>query len=159
MAVKVREKVIGSGEWWIFVNHQGNRTSKKIGKDKKIANKAARQIEARLVLGDIGIFDSKESKVPTFKEYIEGWENSGEYHPGWMSTVAEISLKNSTKMSYQHIIENHLLPVFGKKHLNEIDSRMISNLIYRLFNSGLRSGTIKNIKNCLSAILNIDWVA
>ena len=28
MGVKVREKVQGSGIWWVFINHQGDRESK-----------------------------------------------------------------------------------------------------------------------------------
>lgn len=51
MGVKVREKPRGSGEWWLFIDHQGRRKSKKIGRDKRLALEAARKIEARLVLG------------------------------------------------------------------------------------------------------------
>ena len=61
MGVKVRERPQESGIWWVFIDHQGNRKSKKIGKDKKLANDVAKKIEARLVLGDTGIFDSKKS--------------------------------------------------------------------------------------------------
>ena len=42
---------------------------------------------------------------------------------------------------------------FGKNRLNDINSRMINSLIYKLFKKDLRSGTIKNIKNCMGAIL------
>jgi len=153
MGVKVRERPQESGIWWVFIDHQGNRKSKKIGKDKKLANDVAKKIEARLVLGDTGIFDSKKPKVPTLKEYLKGWKDSEEYYPGWLQTVAKMSLKNSTRISYEHIIENHIMPSFGKKRLHDIDSRMINSLIYKLFKRGLRSGTIKNIKNCMSAIL------
>ena len=34
MGVKVREKVKGSGEWWIFIDQNCRRKSKKKGKDK-----------------------------------------------------------------------------------------------------------------------------
>ena len=30
MGVKVREKVEGSGVWWVFINHNGRRKSKKV---------------------------------------------------------------------------------------------------------------------------------
>jgi hypothetical protein len=36
MGVKIREKPKGSGEWWIFINHHGNRKSKRVG-DKETA--------------------------------------------------------------------------------------------------------------------------
>ena len=42
MAVIVREKVKGSGQWWIFINHKGKRRSKKIG-DKATTNKVAKR--------------------------------------------------------------------------------------------------------------------
>ncbi len=37
MGVTVREKVKGSGVWWVFISHQGKRKSKKIGRDKTLA--------------------------------------------------------------------------------------------------------------------------
>jgi len=33
MGVKVREKLKNSGIWWIFIDHQGRRKAKKIGRD------------------------------------------------------------------------------------------------------------------------------
>ena len=42
MGVVVREKVKGSGEWWAFINHNGRRTSKKVG-TRRNAEKVAEQ--------------------------------------------------------------------------------------------------------------------
>ena len=50
MGVNVREKVTGSGVWWVFVTHQGRRTSRRVG-TKKAAEKTAEQIQAKLTLG------------------------------------------------------------------------------------------------------------
>ena len=47
MAVIVREKKKGSGEYWVFINHNGKRRSKKVG-SKKAANAVKREVEARL---------------------------------------------------------------------------------------------------------------
>jgi len=58
MAVIVREKVKGSGEWWVFINHNKKRKSKKIG-SKKAANNVAKEIEARLARGDMGMIREK----------------------------------------------------------------------------------------------------
>ena len=52
MGVKVREKPNGSGEWWVFIHHNGIRKSKKIGKDNKLARDVAKKIEAKLALGE-----------------------------------------------------------------------------------------------------------
>jgi len=53
MAVKIRERPKGSGEWWLFIDHQGKRKAKKIGKDKKLARDMAKKIEAKLALGEM----------------------------------------------------------------------------------------------------------
>ncbi len=38
MGVKVREKPPGSGIFWVFINHNSRRKSKKIGMDEDLAN-------------------------------------------------------------------------------------------------------------------------
>ena len=55
MGVRVREKPPGSGIFWVFINHNGRRKSKKIGMDEKLANKVAEKIKAKLVLGELDI--------------------------------------------------------------------------------------------------------
>ncbi len=40
MGVQVREKPPGSGVWWIFVNHQGQRKSKQIVAEEKRRDKS-----------------------------------------------------------------------------------------------------------------------
>ena len=153
MGVKVKEKVKGSGEWWIFIDHKGKRKSKKIGHDKRIAQEAAKKIEAKLTLGEMGL-DDQSIKPPTLKEYIDGWKDSdGKAQIGWYEKVALLSLKHSTYRSYRLIIDYNLIPAFGSKALNEITSRMISDLISTKIKAGIRSSTARNIKNCLSAIL------
>ena len=74
MGVKVREKKKGSGVWWIFIDHQGRRKAKKIGKDKKIAEKIAKKVEAKLVLGDMGLVENKTVTAATFEEYANTWK-------------------------------------------------------------------------------------
>ena len=64
--VKVRERPKGLGTRWIYIDHQGKRKAKQVG-DKKLALEAARKIEAKLTLGDVGITEDK-SKVPTFRD-------------------------------------------------------------------------------------------
>ncbi len=66
MGVKVREKPIGSGVYWIFINHNGKRKSKKIGKDEKLANEVAEKIKAKLVLGELNI-EKAERPLPDFQ--------------------------------------------------------------------------------------------
>jgi hypothetical protein len=54
MGVTVREKIKGSGEWWIFINHRGKRKAKKIGNDRRTALAIAKQVGAKLTLGECG---------------------------------------------------------------------------------------------------------
>ena len=99
MGVKVREKPKDSGTYWIFITHRGKRKSKKIG-DKRLANEISKKIEAKLVLGDLSIINKNELAIPTLKQYIHGWEDSEGFHPGWLNTEAELSLKNSTRVPH-----------------------------------------------------------
>jgi integrase len=151
MGCRVREKPKGSGEYWIFINHKGKRKSKKIGKNKRLAREAAKKIEAKLILGDLDISDA--SPTPTLKQYVMGWNDENGLSYGWLYSFAEISLKRSTFKSYTGIIKKHLLPAFGTTLLTDISSRDVNAFIYQLFKKQLRSQTIKNIKNCLSAIM------
>jgi integrase len=153
MGVKVREKIKGSGEWYIFIDYKNKRKAKKIGKDKEVAKKAAKIIEARLTLNDLDIFEKDDIFTPTFKEYVFGYVNNKESYPGWFNSIAKIKLKYSTRQNHKYIITNHLLPYLGTKHLDEISPRLVNDLIYGLFKKGVRSGTVKNIRNCLSSIL------
>jgi integrase len=89
MGVKVREKVKGSGEWYVFIDYKNKRKAKKIGKDKKLAHEAAKKIAAKLTLGQLGILD-KKTLAPTLKEYVSGDDL------GWLETRAKLSLKKST---------------------------------------------------------------
>ena len=113
----------------------------------------AGKIAAKLTLNEWDI--EKESvKPPTLKEYIDGWRDSaGESQIGWYDKVALLSLKHSTYCSYRLIIDQTLIRAFGSKPINEITSRMISDLISQKVKGGIRSTTARNIKNCLSAIL------
>ncbi len=58
MGVKVREKPKASGTYWVFINHNGKRKSKKIGVDEKLANEYANGLislmDGNLLLGIFG---------------------------------------------------------------------------------------------------------
>ncbi|RLB81390.1 MAG: hypothetical protein DRH17_09320 [Deltaproteobacteria bacterium] len=152
MAVTVREKIRGSGIWWVFISHNGIRKSKKIGPDKRLAQEVAKKIEARLVLGDFGL--KPDEKVPTFKEYVNGWKGSdGKQNAGWLDRYARLALKASTCRSYENLLKADILPVFGNKRIDEISSRMIGEFVVDKFRAGLRSATVKNLKHCLSSVL------
>jgi integrase len=142
MAVKVRERPKGSGEWWIFIDHQGRRKAKKIGKDKKLALEAARKIEAKLTLGDLGITEDK-TKAPTFKEYAELWLN------GYIKGLR----RQSTFERYQDILRRHIYPALGNKPIDEMGRGEIRELLLKLHRKGLSRSTVTLIKDVISGPL------
>src|SRR5210317_99102 len=99
MSVTVREKNKGSGVWWIFINHAGQRRSKQIG-PKAEAVKLADIIKGKLAAGDIGIEGITGRRITkTFGHYCEAWQNSGSFSKGRKLTTLE---------DYAVIIKHHL---------------------------------------------------
>ncbi len=147
MGVKVREKDKGSGEWWIFINHQGKRKAKKVGRSKKAAENVAKQIEAKLTLGDAGLLDKEkdeEESVPSFSDYAGIW----------IKTIIPATCKPSTVIGYQILLDNHVLPVFGKKPVADISRMMVKTFLMKKVDSGLAISTVSYMKSCISGVLN-----
>ncbi len=153
MGVTIRQKPPRSGIWWVFISHNNKRMAKKIGRDRFLAGEIAKKLERQIALGDLGFLGEEATHCPTLREYVNGWESPEGYRPGWLD-VATLSRKHSTRKSYEAIITAHLLPAFGALRLDRITSRQIGDLVVSLLSQqGLRSQTVKNVKNCLSAIL------
>jgi len=145
MGVKVREKKKGSGVWWIFIDHQGRRKAKKIGKDKKVAENIAIKIEAKLVLGDMGLMEKKTATAATFEEYANTW----------MTFNVPATCKPSTEKDYRSILDNHVLPAFGKKSVSEIKRMMIKKFLMGKIKSGFAASTVSHMKCCIGGTLNV----
>ena len=144
MGVKVREKVKGSGEWWIFIDHKGKRKAKKVGNDKRLAREAAKKIEAKLVLGQLDLQPANEARVPKFSEYTEVW----------LEGYGKAALKYSTLESYRNELRNHITPYFGKKRLDEIARADVKQFIYDSLGKGLAPANVRKQVAYLSSILN-----
>lgn len=140
MAVKVRERPKGSGIWWIFIDHMGKRKAKKIGRDKKLANEAAKKIEAKLVLGELQI-EKVEAPCPTFRQYADKWQ------------ALPHDWKASTRELYCMNLRKHVYPVLGKTYLNEINRKEIKQLLDSLLISGLAISTVKNVRITINGVL------
>ena len=143
MGVKVKEKVKGSGEWWIFIDHKGKRKSKKIGRDKRVAQEVAKKIEAKLTLGDMGL-GQDEKRVMTFSEYAKDW----------IELTVPSQCRESTLRDYRGLLKNHVLPVFGGMNVNEINRQMVKDFLMKKTSSGLSGSTVTHIKNTVSGVLN-----
>ena len=145
MGVKVREKTKGSGIWWIFIDHQGRRKAKKVGRDKKAAEGIAKKIEARLVLGDMGLVEKKTAVAATFEEYANTW----------ITLTVPATCKPSTTGDYKGILKNHVLPVFRKCRVDEINRFMVKKFLMKKMADGFASSTVTHMKNAIAGVLNL----
>jgi len=141
MGVRVREKPQGSGIFWIFINHQGKRKSKKIGKDKDLTNEVAEKIKAKLVLGEFNI-EQIEEPCPTFKECAELWLSLPH---DW---------KESTRENYVFNLKLHIYPVLGKRRVDEIKRKDLKAFLDNLLINGLSRSTVSLIKAPIRGILS-----
>ena len=128
MGVKVRERPKGSGIYWIFIDHQGKRKSKRIGTNEKLARDVAKKIEAKLILGQLDLQPKDASMVPKFSEYAEVW----------LGGYGKTALKYSTLESYRIELRNHISPASQseKQGLNTYSNQ---NLIYSFLISSILS--------------------
>jgi integrase len=143
MGVKVRERPEGSGVYWVMIDHQGKRKSKKIGKDKTTANKIARKIEAKLVLGDMEMLEVKPTKQPSLEEYAKRW----------LEDYIKPLRRPSTHERYSDILERHVFPTLGKKPIDEIKRYEIRNLILKKNKAGLSRSMLCLIRDVISGTM------
>jgi integrase len=153
MGVKVRSRG-NNNAWWIFVDHAGHRKAKKIGtgkRGKELAEAAAVKIQARLLDGDLGIFESRPAPV-TFKDYAERW----------MTGVAALRCQPGTIEEYRRRLDLRLLPSLGALPLTAITREKVKAFVAEQVQAGHRRskgakiapGTVKGFMRVLVAILN-----
>lgn len=139
MGVKVKERPLKSGIWWIFIDHKGKRKSKKIGKDKRTALDAAKKIEAKLIMGDFEL-EKKVVKKPTFGECARFW------------LLLPHDWKESTRENYELNLKKHALPYFGKTPINEIARKDLKAFFDKKYIEGLNIKTLKLIKAPINGV-------
>ncbi len=140
MGVRVRQKIKGKGNpWWVFITHNGKRTSRKVG-DKKAAEAVASTIQAKLQLGEFGFEDRKP--IPTFKEVTGLWIKQPH---DW---------KESTRENYEGNLRIHALPYFGSTPVNEIKRKDLKAFFDKKYSEGLTVSTIKLIRAPINGILS-----
>ena len=140
MGVRVRQKTKGKGNpWWVFISHNGKRTSRKVG-DKKAAETVASTIRAKLQLGEFGFEDTKP--VPTFKDHAKLW------------LALPHDWKESTRENYLNNLNNHILPTFGKIPINEIKRKDLKIFFDKLLSEGVSSNTVALIRSPISGVLS-----
>jgi integrase len=148
MGVKVREKIKNSGVWWVFIDHQGRRKAKKIGRDKRVALEVAKKIEAKLTLNGMNLFSEKEVQKPQVSTFEE-------YAATWIKVTVPATCKLSTLKDYKGILNNHVLPEIGKKPVNEISRLVIKQSLMKKINQGYANSTVIHMKNAIGGVLNL----
>jgi integrase len=144
MGVVVRQKIPGKGNpWWVFIAHKGRRTSKLVG-DRKATDKVASDIRAQLQLDQFEFEEKRRAPVLLFKDFAEGY----------MQTYAVMNLKDSTRDSYQSILDQHLIPCFGHKQLDEISKKDVKDFLSEKRQGKLALNSLRNIKRCFSSIMS-----
>ena len=142
MGVKVREKVKGSGEWWIFVNHKGVRKAVKVG-SKAVAEKSAKKMVEGLATG--AVLPGPKTKV-LFRDRYDKWLRQ---HVG-------LTCEESTAHTYTVLWENHVKDHFGNLSIDAIDSDRIREFYSKKTEEGYAKNTLKNMRNLISGVMALS---
>ena len=86
---------------------------------------------------------NKKNTLPLLKDFIDEW-----------ITIKKTTVKESTLKGYLAVIEQHILPAFGDKHLDEISRTEIQNYLSNLI-SQQKYRTAEKIKVQLNAIFEV----
>jgi len=139
MGVKVREKPKGSGIYYVFINYQGRRKSKKIGTNKKTACEIAEKIKAKLLLGELNV-EKVNTKYPTFKECAELW------------LALPHDWRESTREAYINNLKKHIYPAFKNQKINQISRKDLKLFFDNLLIHKLAPGSLRIIRAPISGI-------
>ena len=101
----------------MIVHHKGHRRKKRIGKDKRLAEKIARQIQAKLVLGEFEM-NVPAKVITTFGEFAERWLAAEVVTPFEAGLEGALS-RNSMRARCQQV-RQHLVPFFESSSVDAI---------------------------------------
>jgi len=141
MGVKFREKVKGSGVWWIVICHGGRRKYIRVG-SKETAKLKAREYEGKLTDGKLQLPDPDEPKGITFHEATERW----------MREHVHLKLKPSARHYYEGILSRRLEPEWGEWELAAIKRSDIKGAVARWAATGKGVRSIPNVLRTLRSI-------
>lgn len=151
MGVTVRERQ--DGQWEVDINWHGERRRKTLSTEAA-ARIVATEVDRILALADLAgdattIRDALRSVLPppakvapTVGDYIETWKADNKGRSGW---------KDSTRQSYESILELHVLPAWKNTPLDAIERREVRDWL-----RGLKRApkTVRNVYRVLSSILS-----
>jgi integrase len=140
MGVKIRKR---GGKWYVFVNHHGRRKAKCVGTSRELAEQVRRQVEAKLMLGDLN-FLAEPSEL-TFEQYAQRW----------LKQYGEVELKPSTLDCYAQFLRLYVLPRFGQVRVTAIERSQVKDFLAEWAAKGqLSRNTLRLILCTVRVILN-----
>lgn len=163
--IKVREKVKGSGVWWVFVSlGHGKRMSQRGGtKDEAEAlatelRETRKDNEARTRLEQSGLLrPGQTATATTFAAYAARFLERNKPKSSSADEVDEDdrdSLKHSTWIDYRQCIDNRLSPALGDYVLSAIRRRHVRELEDKWRTEGMKPNNIGKHVRVLSSILS-----
>jgi integrase len=139
MPATVREKVKGSGRWYVIVHHNGQRKSA-VASDKRQAETTAREINRRILEGTFQL--NNDDFTQTFATYSEIY-------------IANTTIKPSTLADYKSMLKKHINPFFGNKQIDKITRLDIKNFLRQKLKDGLTISTVEHFRACISNVFDV----
>ncbi|OHB52346.1 MAG: hypothetical protein A2Y12_19470, partial [Planctomycetes bacterium GWF2_42_9] len=140
MGVKIYKQKT-SGDWYVWITHKGQRTSRKVGPDKKVAMKAARAYVEHLALGQV---DFSNGRTPDVENL-----SFGGFCEDYLKNVAMRRLKRNSWISYRNLINLHLLSAWKDRRLDSITRQDVKALLLEKQATGI---VVNNLRICISAV-------
>jgi integrase len=94
MGVKVKKL---RGSYYIQINFKGQRKTKKVGGTLESARDIAKKVEAKLIMGDLGIISEDKAVSPLVSEYAERW----------LEKHIQVTTKPATYAQYSQLMKTH----------------------------------------------------
>jgi integrase len=140
MGVRIHQQKT-TGDWYVWINHKSKRTSRKIGPDKRTAQKVATEYQKKLALGEVDFSNGRDlqNTALTF----------GHFFDDYLNNVAKHRLKYNSWRSYKKIAELYLLPKWESVQLTGISRQDVKQLLLEKQGAGL---CVQNIRICISAV-------
>lgn len=85
----------------------------------------------------------EDTSVPLFKDFINEWLK-----------IKQVTVKENTLISYQLLINTHIIPAFGEKRISAITRSDIQDYLTDLVNQG-KNRTAQKLKQLLSAVFDV----
>ncbi|MDA3896771.1 MAG: tyrosine-type recombinase/integrase [Desulfobacteraceae bacterium] len=142
MGVTIRQKEKGKGNpWWIFIHHNGQRKSVKVG-DKRTAEREVKKIQRMLLSGQFEL-EQKEEHGKKFKDYAKDW----------LETRIKALRRASTHERYESVLRKHINPVIGNKPIDLLKRKDIRDMILKFHGQGYSDSMIRLIRDVTSGVM------